>query len=204
MFAHALHPIRTGIMEEPEKRIRRAIEEEVAIEPYDPNWPQLFEEEKRHLQTCLPPGLIGRIEHFGSTAVPGLAAKAIIDILVEVSSLDATEQIITPILQAQGYDYFWRPSWYDANVPAYIWFIKRDATGRRTHHVHMLESDSPDWERLLFRDYLIENPEVAREYEALKYRIAREHPNDRIAYAKGKTKFITQATRAARKHYRSR
>ncbi len=190
-------------MEQPEERIRRAIEEEVAIEPYDPEWPRLFEAEKRHLLDCIPHELIGRIEHFGSTAVPGLAAKPIIDMLVEVSSLVTAGRRIAPILQAQGYDYFWRPSWYDANEPAYIWFIKRDATGRRTHHVHMLEPDSADWERLLFRDYLIDNPAVAREYEALKYRIAREHPNDRIAYAKGKTRFITQATRAARKHYRS-
>lgn len=188
-------------MEEPEKRIRKAIEEEVAIAPYDPNWPRLFEEEKRHLQTCLPPELIGRIEHFGSTAVPGLAAKPIIDILVEVPSLDATEKIITPVLQSQGYDYFWRPSWCDENIPAYIWFIKRDATGRRTHHVHFLEPDSPAWERLLFRDYLRDHPETAREYQELKYRIAREHPNDRIAYAKGKTAFITRITRAAHRRH---
>ncbi|MEI2762553.1 GrpB family protein [Methanothrix soehngenii] len=70
-----------------EDRVRRAVQEDIAIEPYSPEWPRLFLEEKEHLLTCLPSELIGRIEHFGSTAVPGLAAKPIIDMLVEVASL---------------------------------------------------------------------------------------------------------------------
>lgn len=190
-------------MDQGEDHIRKAIGEDVAIESYNPEWPQLFEAEKRRLLDCLPPQLIGRIEHFGSTAVPGLAAKPIIDILVEVSSLVEASRLIAPILEARGDEYFWRPAWYDGNVPSYVWFIKRDQQGRRTHHIHLLEPDSPEWERLLFRDYLRDHPKVAREYAALKYRIAQEHPDDRIAYAKGKTAFITRTTRAARKHYGS-
>ena len=65
--------------------------EEVAIVPYDPHWPELFRMEKEHLLSCLPNELIRRIEHFGSTAVPGLAAKPIVDILVEVTDLDADQ-----------------------------------------------------------------------------------------------------------------
>ena len=71
-------------MESLEERIRRVVQENVALVSYDPKWPRLFQEEKEHLLACLPRELIGQIEHFGSTAVPGLAAKPIIDILVEV------------------------------------------------------------------------------------------------------------------------
>jgi len=69
-------------MEELRDKIQRVIKEEVAIVPYDPVWPKLFSKEKKHLLSCLPRQLIRRIEHFGSTAVPGLAAKPIVDILV--------------------------------------------------------------------------------------------------------------------------
>lgn len=191
-------------MDDPERHVRKAAAEHVAIVPYDPAWPRRFDEEKQHLLACLPRGAIGRIEHFGSTAVPGLAAKPIVDMLVEVPSLQLVGTVIAPILTAQGYEYFWRPSWKNPNDIAYAWFIKRDAAGRRTHHLHMLEAASPDWERLLFRDYLIEHPELAAEYEALKHRIAREHPDDRIAYANAKTDFVVRVTRAARHHYRRR
>ncbi len=87
-----------------DERIRRAVQEDVAIVPYNSEWPKLFLEEKDHLLTCLPRELIGRIEHFGSTAVPGLAAKPIIDMLVEVKSLEEARRRIVPILESQGYD----------------------------------------------------------------------------------------------------
>src|SRR5437667_10605191 len=95
-------------METLEQRIQRVIHEEIAIAPYDPRWPTLFSQEKGHLESCLPRELITRIEHFGSTAVPGLAAKPVVDMLVEVTDLHATRTRIAPVLEAQGYDYFWR------------------------------------------------------------------------------------------------
>jgi GrpB-like predicted nucleotidyltransferase (UPF0157 family) len=78
-------------METQEEKIKRVLKDEVAVTPYDPRWPRWFEEEKKHLLACLPGDLIKRVEHFGSTAVPGLAAKPIVDILVEVTSLDETK-----------------------------------------------------------------------------------------------------------------
>lgn len=183
------------------EHVRKAAAEHVAISPYDPAWPRCFEDEKRHLRACLPRDTIGRIEHFGSTAVPGLAAKPIVDILVEVDSLQRVGTLIAPILTAQGYEYFWRPSWRNPGEIAYAWFIKRDVAGRRTHHIHMLEPGSPEWERLLFRDYLIAHREVAAEYQALKYRIASEHPDDRIAYANAKTEFVTRITALAHQYF---
>jgi GrpB-like predicted nucleotidyltransferase (UPF0157 family) len=176
-----------------EERVQRALREDVTIVPYDAAWPELFRREANHLRACLPPQLIRRIEHFGSTAVPGLAAKPIIDLLVEVTSLRAARAVIAPILEAQGYDYFWRPTIGDDVPPWYAFFIKRDQSGTRTHHIHMMTRRpvfQAHWERLWFRDYLIANSDVAAEYDQLKKRLASAHPNDRAAYTEGKTAFI--------------
>jgi len=181
------------------RRVRRAVQEDVVIAPYDPVWAVRFREEKEHLSACLPRDLVGRIEHFGSTAVPGLAAKPIVDMLVEVTSLEETKARIVPILEGQGYDYFWRPTWGDDVGPFYAWFIKRDTAGVRTHHIHMVEKDFEHWERLLFRDYLIAHADVAEAYAGLKRRLAAEHPNDRVAYTKGKTEFIAQVMEKAKR-----
>ncbi|MGJ0485251.1 MAG: GrpB family protein [Methylomicrobium sp.] len=188
-------------METFEDKVARVVKEEVAVVPYDPCWPELFEQERLHLLSCLPADLVKRIEHFGSTAVPGLAAKPIVDILVEVTSLDETRQRIAPILEAQGYDYFWRPSWGDDTPPFYAWFIKRDTNGNRTHHIHMIEPQFEHWDRLLFRDYLIEHPAIALEYSNLKMRLSGAHQNDRVAYTQAKSEFIHRVTEMADRFY---
>jgi GrpB-like predicted nucleotidyltransferase (UPF0157 family) len=183
--------------EDARERIDRVRRELVEIKPYDSRWPALFVEERDRLIGRFPT-LIRRIEHFGSTAVPGLAAKPIVDMLVEVTSLDAAKTQIAPELQRAGYEYFWRPSEGDVTPPFYAWFIRRDANGQRTHHIHMVESGYPQWESLLFRDYLIAQPLVAEEYERLKRRLAAEFPHDREAYTSGKGDFIRRMTAAAR------
>jgi GrpB-like predicted nucleotidyltransferase (UPF0157 family) len=184
-----------------DERVQRVVQEHVDIVPYDPQWPALFLQEKEHLVSCLHPGLIGRIEHFGSTAVPGLAAKPIIDMLVEVTSLEETKRRVVPVLESQNYEYFWRPSWGDDTPPFYAWFIKRDSEGNRTHHIHMVEPEFEHWDRLLFRDYLVEHPEVAREYETLKLELVRNDHKDRVAYTKAKTDFIVAVTEKTKEYY---
>jgi GrpB-like predicted nucleotidyltransferase (UPF0157 family) len=188
-------------METFEEKIARVVKEDVALAVYDPRWAQLFEQEKRHLESCLPAGLIKRIEHFGSTAIPGLAAKPIIDMIVEVASVDEAGEKAPPILEAQGYDYFWRPSWNDGRPPHYPWFIKRNLNGDRTHHIHMVEAHFVHWDRLLFRDYLIEHPDVAREYSTLKTKLSETHHGDRVAYTEAKGEFIREVTEKAKRHY---
>jgi len=173
-----------------EERIHKLIQEEVTLAPYDPRWAELFRREKKHLRACLPRELVGRIEHFGSTAVPGLASKPVIDMLVEVTDLEETRQRIAPLLESQGYEYFWRPTWGNDTPPYYAWFIKRNAAGTRTHHIHMVEPQFEHWNRLLFRDYLIDHPETAQAYESLKRKLVNAYPNDRVAYTQGKTAFI--------------
>lgn len=193
-------------METDQQRIARLVREEVVLAAYSPAWHESFLREKQHLLSCLPAGLILRVEHFGSTAVPGLAAKPIVDILVEVTDLQATKDRIAPVLEAQGYEYLWRPTHGDDGPPFYAWFIKRDPqTGARTHHIHMVEGHFTEhWDRLLFRDYLIEHPEIARSYEALKTALAAATPNDRVAYTRGKTEFIVRTTLEAKRHYASK
>ncbi len=187
-------------MESLNKRIRRVTQEEIAVVPYDSRWPQMFQCERKHLLDCLPKELIKQIEHFGSTAVPGLAAKPIIDILVGVSSLDATRDRMVPILEGQGYEYFWRPTFGDDGPPWYAWFIKRDPpSGGRTHHLHFVElTFTEHWDRLLFRDHLIAHPDIAAEYSHLKTDLASQHASDRMSYTRAKSDFVCRITRLAK------
>lgn len=177
-------------METLKQKLERVMSEPVAIEPYNPLWPRMFILEKNHLLSCFSGELIKRIEHVGSTAVYGLAAKPIVDMLVEVSSLDLAKEIIVPELESQGYDYFWRPTWGNDIPPFYAWFIKRDATGKRTHHIHMVEHDFEHWDWIGFRDYLRDHPETANMYQMLKVHLASQHGSDRIRYTHMKSKFI--------------
>ena len=180
-----------------EQRIEEAIREEISIASYDPEWPNLYENQALFLRRKLPQSVVIKIEHFGSTAVPGLAAKPVIDVLVQVSSLEETKEQVVPILEAEGYDYFWRT---DVS-PAYAWFIKRDSEGKRTHHIHMVAADSNLWERLYFRDYLREFPEEAKRYAELKRSLAARYPSDRIAYTEGKAAYVIAITERAKRHY---
>jgi len=180
------------------EKLARVLSEHVDVEPYDPRWPELFERERLHLLSCLPAGLVVRIEHVGSTAVPGLAAKPIVDMLVEVTSLEETRNRIAPVLEARDYDYFWRPAWGDATPPFYAWFIRRDPQGRRTHHIHMVEAGFEQWDWLLFRDWLITHPDTARDYSRLKKRLSAEHHSDRVAYTRAKGDFVRRVTELAK------
>ncbi len=186
-------------MESLEDKVRRVTAEVIDIVDYDPAWPACFEQEKQHLLACFPEGSIIRIEHIGSTAVPGLAAKPIIDMLVGVSDLALVREETAPLLEAQGYDYFWRPTRGDDGPPFYPWFIKRDAAGVRTHHIHVVEMGFAEhWDRVLFRDYLIAYPETAAQYATLKRRLAAEFTGDRVRYTEEKTSFIAEVTERAK------
>lgn len=178
------------------KRVDELVKEKVKIVPYNSDWPKIFETEAEFLRSKLPASIIKRIEHFGSTAVPNLSAKPIIDILVEVSSLKKTRKKIVPILQKEGYEYFWRPS-FGENPPFYAWFIKRNERGERSHHIHMVEKNSELWDRLSFKNYLIEHPAEAEKYDILKKYLSNKHPDDRVAYTKAKSEFINQINKKA-------
>jgi GrpB-like predicted nucleotidyltransferase (UPF0157 family) len=167
--------------------------DDVEIVPYDPAWPGLFAVEADQLRAVLDlPQIVG-IEHFGSTAVPGLAAKPIIDILIAVRSLaHAKATMIEPIMSL-GYVY-----WSENPKADRMFFVKGMPPygERRTHHVHITEPDGEMWQRrLAFRDYLRGNPEEARRYEVLKRDLAARYPADREQYTNAKTEYVESVYR---------
>lgn len=168
--------------------------DEIVIAAYDPAWPLRYEREAEILRQALPPALVTRIEHFGSTAVPGLAAKPIIDLLVGVRSLAEARRAAVPILDALGYSY-----WADDPRQDHMFFVKGlPPNGPRSHHVHMIEPDSAEWEQLLFRDYLRAHPDEAARYAQLKYELAERHRADREAYTDAKADFVRSVLALAR------
>jgi len=163
------------------------MDEQFEIVPYDPTWPVEFKAEAARIRAALD-GIALRIDHNGSTAIPGLAAKPIIDIQVSVQSLRPLKTYGGP-LQTIGYHHV--PHTDDSFCP----FFHRPAGWPHTHHVHVVEAGGAEERRTLaFRDYLRDHVEVARRYEQLKCELAaRFAPNDdqaREAYADAKTDFI--------------
>lgn len=160
----------------------------VEIAPYESAWPELFLLERVLLEERLRPWVVGPIEHVGSTAVPGLPAKPVIDIMAPVESLDASRAALGVL---QKLDYQYAP--YRGDVMH--WFCK-PSFSFRTHHLHLVPYRSPLWtERILFRDCLRNLPAVAREYAELKYHLADSHRFDREAYTEAKGPFIAQVLR---------
>jgi len=172
--------------------VARVLRDCIAVTPYDPAWPAAFAAEEAHLREVLPAGLIGRIEHIGSTAVPGLCAKPVVDLLVEVTDVEAARLALPAALPPPQYDYFWRPESGDEG-PRYSFLIRRDVEGRRTHHLHCVPAGHSLWICLRFRDLLRTRPDLAIAYGALKRDLAARHADDRVTYTQSKTDFITRA-----------
>lgn len=165
-------------------------EEEVHIFPYDPLWPAKFEEEKRMIEKKLGSWIVGGVHHVGSTAVSGLSAKPVIDIMVGVENFENAKSFIE-ILSQLGYNYF--P--YKREVM--LWFCK-PSLERRTHHLYLMDPSGAEWKaRLAFRDYLRTHTKTRREYEELKVKLAEKFKDDREAYTDAKTVFIKSVIRKA-------
>jgi len=165
--------------------IDRAIHEEVVLVPYQASWPEQFDAEKARLLQLFP-GQFVELEHFGSTAVPGMAAKPIIDILAGVASMAVADALFEPLLR-NGYT---TSREFNAMLTDRKWFMKV-AGGKRTHHLHVVEFRGPQWEdRLRFRDILRRKPEVAMRYGELKQRLADTFRTDREAYTDAKAEFV--------------
>ena len=170
-------------MNDPTKPTGSAKGASVEIVAYNPTWPEEFQMERQALEAVLAPWLVGSIEHVGSTAVPGLVAKPIIDIMVGVESLEASRDAI-PAAESLQYNYWL----YKAEVMH--WFCK-PAPNYRTHHLHLVPYGS--WlrkARLCFRDSLRANDLLAEEYTALKQALAQKYRHDREAYTDGKSGFV--------------
>ena len=165
-----------------------AIHEEVRLHPYDPSWPHAFAAERGRLASLLP-GVFQDIAHIGSTAVPGMPAKPIIDLLAGVESMAVAKSIAEPICQC-GYT---TSAEFNARLQDRQWFM-RWAEGHRTHHLHVVVHASEVWHaHLAFRDALRSDAALAARYAALKSQLAARHTTDREAYTDAKTAFIRSA-----------
>ena len=157
----------------------------VYLVEYDHCWRARFIEEREQIVRVLS-GQDVDVEHIGSTAIPGMAAKPIIDIMVLIDDIAASTPCIEQ-LKTLEYDYY--PYGEDV-FPERRWLCK-PGQAERTHHLHLVERKSPfHRDHILFRDYLRTYADVARQYESLKQQLARRHPNDRDRYTDGKSDFV--------------
>ncbi|HEY5625147.1 MAG TPA: GrpB family protein [Dehalococcoidia bacterium] len=163
----------------------------IVIADYDPRWAAMYADESARIQAAAGEWLLG-IEHVGSTAVPGLAAKPIVDIMPGLQSLADTPHIVSA-MEGLGYQYI--PE-YEDELPERRYFVLPAGRGyrhKRLFHIHAVETTSAFWRRhLAFRNYLRSHPDIAGEYAALKSRLAAEYGSDREGYTEAKTEFITR------------
>lgn len=180
----------TGLsIEEVADAIWRDITSEVTIVPYNPAWPLMYEEERETI-TAAVGGLIAEIHHVGSTAVPGLPAKPIIDIMIAVPRFENAIECIGP-LSDLGYAFIDHPQNTERR------FFRKGQP--RTQHVHIVEASSAELrDHLAFRDALRANSEWRDQYAALKYALADRHRNDRAQYSESKTEFVQKILSSAK------
>jgi len=200
MFVHALNEILLAIESSAPLLIKFRVKEKagstmahkgeiglnsgtVKLVAHHPKWAEYFSKEKQLLFKMLGEKVLD-IRHIGSTSIPGIPAKPILDILAAVKML-ADVEVFTQDLDKIGYQ-----DKGDGGVPGRRYFVK-GTDAKRTHHLNFCEMNSFFWRgHLAFRDYLEQHPEIAREYSALKRGLADRFPNDRGAYTAGKEEFV--------------
>lgn len=161
----------------------------VIVKPYQQDWVRQFQQEA-HILHKLFGGLVVDIHHIGSTAVPGLAAKPVIDLLPVVTNLEQVDAF-NARMEALGYE----PRG-ENGLPGRRYFQK--GGDNRTHHVHVFEVGNPEIERhLVFRDYLRAHPKEAQQYGDLKLQLAQSYPTNITSYIEGKHDFVQQLEKQA-------
>lgn len=164
----------------------------VNVVAYQPSWAVAFENEKQQLLNVLGKDVLA-IEHVGSTSVPGLAAKPIIDMLAAVDNLLVYKQLIEP-LTALGYEFM------PERVFADRVFFPKGPRENRTHHLSLAVKNSDGWHKTIaFRDYLRKNPSARNKYQSLKTELAAKYPTDRASYTKAKEQLIERLINEAEK-----
>jgi GrpB-like predicted nucleotidyltransferase (UPF0157 family) len=166
----------------------------IQLVPYEKKWPELAAEEIAAIRAALP-NMNFEIEHIGSTAVPELSAKPILDLLIGSDTLDIAKQFIDP-LEGIGYSY-----WRGNPKKWHLFFVKglplAGGTGR-THHVHIYDKNHEEFrKKLIFRDYLRAHSNSAQDYLRLKEDLSRWFSDDREAYTDGKTDFVNSILKRA-------
>lgn len=174
---------------EPDEALLAAIHEEVTLHPFDARWARAFEDERARLLAAFRGRFIA-IEHIGSTAVDGMIAKPVVDILAGVASMADADALVAPLCSL-GYTTSLQ---FNATLADSRWLM-RCSEGHRTHHLHIAVHGSHFWNRRIrFRDVLRSDPAIAEAYAHLKTVLAARHWSDREAYTQGKSDFIRAAT----------
>jgi GrpB-like predicted nucleotidyltransferase (UPF0157 family) len=156
----------------------------VEVVPHDPAWREDFEAESQQIASAMGENII-TIHHIGSTAIPGIYAKPIIDFLIEVKDIAKTDEQ-SAVMEAIGYE-----AMGEFGLPGRRYFRKNRSPGIRTHNIHTYEVGSPEITRhLAFRDYMIAHPEAAQQYSELKRELAKKYPQDIEGYMDGKDGFV--------------
>lgn len=157
----------------------------VDVVPYGPQWPRLFREAEAPLRQAFSGNLLA-LHHIGSTAIPGMPAKPVIDMLAVVKEIEDVDEA-APALEKMGYS-----ARGENSIPGRRYFTREEG-GRRTHHLHVYREGHPAVVRhLAFRDYLIEHPDEAKRYGELKVKLAGRHRDERRRYAEGKEALIAE------------
>jgi len=168
-------------------------DDSVHLVDYDPAWPEKFNEFSDWLRERLGPDVALKIEHFGSTSIPGMIAKPMIDVLVEVPSFPEAKQRALPSLNNEKWEYWWYSD--------HMTFVRRDRLmGPRTHHVHMMPRGRDLRSRLAFRDYLRSHVEDASRYATLKRQLAKSHQTTREHYTDAKAVFVNEIVAKVMRH----
>lgn len=163
----------------------------VAVEPYQPRWAAMFTAESAEIARALGANVY-RVHHVGSTAIPGIVAKPIIDLLVEVNDLLAVDGC-SSAMSGLGYEVMG-----EFGIPGRRYFRKDNQAAVRTHHVHTFATGHPEIvQHLAFRDFLHAHPDWAQQYSDLKRQLVAAHPGDMEGYIAGKESFIQEVNRRA-------
>ena len=165
----------------------------IEVVPHDPKWQNLFEAEAQKVTVALSKNVVS-IHHIGSTSIPNIYAKPIIDLLVEVKKIGLVDEQTAP-MELLGYE-----AMGEFGIAGRRYFRKDNQASVRTHHVHVFTAASDEVKRhLAFRDYMIAHPEGAQEYSELKRKLARQHPTNIDRYMDGKDGFIKAIDKKAQK-----
>jgi len=163
----------------------------IQMVPHNPEWRQAFRQEAEQIAAALDEDVV-TVHHMGSTAIPGIYAKPVLDMLLVVRSVEALDEKQSEI-EALGYE-----ARGEYGIPGRRFYRRDNSQGDRTHQVHAFEVGSPQITRhLAFRDYMIAHPKAAQEYSDLKRELAAKHPSDIEAYMDGKDAFIQEIDRQA-------
>jgi GrpB-like predicted nucleotidyltransferase (UPF0157 family) len=178
-----------------EKKIIGLQRKKVRISSYNSEWKKIYKKEKELLFSVLGDQVLD-IQHIGSTSVPGVKSKPIIDIVVVVKKIKDAENLIESV-EKLGYEYK-----HEAGVRGRRFFVK-GSEKNRTHYIHMVKLDGKQWKNLTnFREYLLEDKKNIKEYNELKESLAKEYKDDRDTYTKKKSIFISKAIKKFEKKFK--